>query len=117
MKKDEIFDSVIDSSRGLSMAAIWQHLGVAVGGPTVPYEVRVTYFFEILDKLLREGLIKFARNDVCLSGDINSQIEEIRQALPCNPDEDDLDGFGCWFLISAPAGVVWIFENGFEQWT
>lgn len=116
MNKDRIFNNVIQSSAGLSIGAIWQHLGVEVAALSVPYEVRVSCFFEILEKLLRDGLIKLARNDSFLVGDINSQINEIRRAWPQSPGEDDLDGFGYWFF-TAPAGVVWIFENGVETWT
>ncbi|MFV0889404.1 DUF596 domain-containing protein [Metapseudomonas otitidis] len=41
----------------------------------------------------------------------------LREAWPDTPGEDDLDGFGIWFLTDAPAGVVWIGQDGSEFWT
>ncbi|WP_352161093.1 DUF596 domain-containing protein [Pseudomonas brassicacearum] len=52
-----------------------------------------------------------------LSGDANEQIDVLRCAWPICPEEDELDGFGFWFLTTSPASVVWLTSDGQEVWT
>lgn len=49
-------------------------------------------------------------------GDIEEQIDLIKLAWPVDPEEDDLDGFGFWFLTTSPAGIVWLTSDGQEVW-
>nr|WP_230474243.1 DUF596 domain-containing protein [Dickeya zeae] len=36
---------------------------------------------------------------------------------PSDDEDDDLDDYGMWFLVKAPAGVVWLTSDGRELWT
>ncbi|WP_411861012.1 DUF596 domain-containing protein [Pseudomonas sp. PDM13] len=63
-----------------------------------------------------EGDIKLACDGVFLVGPISDQLNVLRAAWPLEPSEDDLDGFGLWFLSEAPAGLVWIDSDGREFW-
>lgn len=115
--KDGFYAAVLDSSFGLSMGAVWQHMTTEMGGEDVAASGRKDAFFELMGRLLREGKARLATDGVFLSGDWREQLLFISEAWPENPGEDDLDGFGLWFLTDAPAGLVWIDADGREQWT
>lgn len=116
MKQDKVTESVRQSAFGLSMGAVWQHMTVELEKSGVSND-RVTVFFSILKCLMSEGVVKLASNGVFLTGDIDEQLNRLKESWPENPSEDDLDGFGMWFLAEAPAGIVWINVDGSEVWT
>jgi hypothetical protein len=114
----EICRAVLRSAFGLSMGAIWQHMTIELIGSSVDYAERVEVFFSIMECLMREGHIRLGCNGSFLVGDIQEQLKILRNARPKEPiEEDELDGFGLWFLTKAPAGVVWIDSDGKEYWT
>ncbi|WP_218278094.1 DUF596 domain-containing protein [Pseudomonas sp. OV226] len=117
MNIDFLCSAVLRSSFGLSMGSIWQHLGVELSSLKISDEERAEIFLEILRRLMLGGNLKLALNGEYLSGSVNEQIEIIKLAWPICPEEDDLDGFGFWFLTTAPAGVVWLTPEGQEVWT
>ncbi|AIO39721.1 hypothetical protein DM40_4712 [Burkholderia cenocepacia] len=116
MKLDKITESVRQSAFGLSMGAVWQHMTVELEKSGMSND-RVSVFFSILKRLMSDGVVKLARNGVFLTGDVDEQLNRLRNVWPENPSEDDLDGFGMWFLTEAPAGIVWINVDGSEVWT
>lgn len=109
--------AVLNSAFGLSMGVIWQHMSVELSGVSVSYEKRVEIFFFLIEWLMSEGHLKLAHDGVFLQGCIQDQLAALKGAWPDNPGEDDLDGFGLWFLTEAPAGAVWIDSDGKEFWT
>lgn len=77
-------------------------------------------FFDFLARALAEKKIKLASKGVFLSGTIMEQLDLFRTAWPKYPSDDkddDLDEFGMWFLVKAPAGLVWLTPDGKEVWT
>ncbi|WP_266158482.1 DUF596 domain-containing protein [Dyella silvatica] len=72
-------------------------------------------FFKILKCLMVDGHLKLAADGKCLAGSIDEQIDVIKSAWPMSPEDDELDGFGLWFLMGAPAGVVWFTSDGQEE--
>ncbi|WP_236032113.1 DUF596 domain-containing protein [Dickeya parazeae] len=77
-------------------------------------------FFDILARLLNEYKIKLAANGKFWSGTIEEQLGMLQTAWPQYPsddEDDDLDDYGMWFLVKAPAGVVWLTSDGRELWT
>ncbi|WP_434701884.1 DUF596 domain-containing protein [Pseudomonas sp. D1-36] len=117
MNIEKLCPVVLSSSFGLSMGSIWQHLGVELSKLAMSNEERAEVFLEVLRRLMLDGNLKLASNGKCLSGDVNEQIDVLKHAWPICPEEDDLDGFGFWFLTGAPAGVVWLTSDGQEIWT
>ena len=112
--------SVAKSSYGLSMGAIWQHISVECAELPDNYLFRKEVFFVLLTRLLNEGKIKLATNGIFLSDTVEQQIQTLKTAWPAYPFEDesdDLDEYGMWFLVKAPAGVVWLTPDGKELWT
>lgn len=97
--------------------AIWQHLSVELSKLVVSNEERAAIFLEVLRRLMLGGHLKLASDGKFLSGDATEQIDVLRRAWPICPEEDELDGFGFWFLTTSPAGVVWLTSDGQEVWT
>ncbi|HDR1569876.1 TPA: DUF596 domain-containing protein, partial [Pasteurella multocida] len=52
-------------------------------------------------------------------GSIEEQIDLFRQAWPDHYDENEMeyDIDNTWWITYAPAGAVWICEDGYEEWT
>lgn len=51
--------------------------------------------------MISDGVVKLTRNGVFLTGDVDEQLNRLKDSWPENPSEDDLDGFGAWFLAEA----------------
>lgn len=113
---DYIFKAVLKSAFGLSMGAIWQHMTIELSGVSIDHKERVDIFFSLVERLMSKGHLKLARDGVYLVGNVQDQLNVLKAAWPDSPGEDDLDGFGLWFLTEAPAGVVWIDSQGKEYW-
>ncbi|EQB0428997.1 DUF596 domain-containing protein [Pseudomonas aeruginosa] len=112
-----IYEPVLRSAFGISMGVIWQHMTVELLDSSVEYAHRVNLFFSLMERLMLEGNIKLAHDGLFLVGTIQDQLNVLKDAWPEYPGEDDLDGFGLWFVTEAPAGVVWIDSDGKEFWT
>jgi len=112
-----LYEDVLRSSFGLSMAAIWQHMTVFVSDLNLDFSERTDIFFELLERLLSEDKIRFASNGEFWDESVDFQLNKLKCRWPKNPECDDLDGFGIWFLTEANVGVVWISDNGQSVWT
>jgi hypothetical protein len=117
---NEIYASVAESSYGLSMGAIWQHISIECSELPDNYSFRKKVFFVILSNLLNDKKIKLATNGMLLTNPVEQQIKMLQEAWPSYPyedEDDDLDEYGMWFLVKAPVGVVWLTPDGGELWT
>lgn len=117
MNIDFLYSAILSSSFGLSIGSIWQHLSVEISHLKISDEERAEIFLELLRRLMLEGHLKLASDGNYLSGSIDEQISIIALAWPVHPEEDELDGFGFWFLTTVPVGVVWFTSAGQEIWT
>ncbi|QQB36366.1 DUF596 domain-containing protein [Achromobacter deleyi] len=84
---------------------------------SVNYACRVKRFFALMERLMMEGNLRLAHDGNFLVGSVEDQLNVLREAWPKELAEDDLDGFGLWFITEAPAGVVWIGSDGEAFWT
>lgn len=76
---------------------------------------RKQIFFWFLDKLLRDGKLKLAKNGKFLSGSIDEQLQCFYTAFP-ETEEQLIDQF--WFFDEGcPGGAVWILNDGTAEWT
>lgn len=114
---DILYRNILQSAFGFSLGAVWQHMTVELMEMSCDNPDRVSIFFSLLERFMLEGDIKLAYNGVFLSGSVSDQLNALKAAWPEEPGEDDLDGFGFWFLAEAPAGIVWIDSDGKEFWT
>jgi hypothetical protein len=117
MKYDEILSSVSQSAFGLSLGALWQHVGIALESSSGSCLSQKEVFFAILRALLSEGAVSLARNGILLEGSLEEQVSSFLRLWPIDPSPDDLDGIGLWFLTVAPGGLVWHAADGVDLWT
>ena len=104
---------------GHSMNAIWHVTPPECYGVELNFNQRKTFFFPLLQMLLDDGKIKLASHGRYLQGSSTEQISFFKKRFPKKQEEMEEDAFdGLWFLTEkCPAGIVWIHENGYEDWT
>ncbi|MEE9684278.1 DUF596 domain-containing protein [Lelliottia amnigena] len=115
-----LYSSVIKSSYGLSMGAMWQHVRIDCTAYSDDRLFRKKIFFDILTQVLKKKVIKLAKNGIFLTGTLSEQLALVHHSWPpysSEDEDDDLDEFGLWFLVKAPAGIVWLTSDGQEIWT
>jgi len=116
MDIDRTFKSVLSHSQGYSMGSLWQSLDVELSGGERTYQEQTDIFLLLPDSLLRKGQIRLALDGVYLEGNVAQQLQVLRQSWPSSKGDLEAD-MGLWFLVSAPAGIVWITPQGHEVWT
>ena len=116
LRLNTLYHNILQSAFGMSMGAVWQHMTVELLELSCGNPDRVNIFISLLECFILAGDIKLACDGTFLSGSIPDQLNILKAAWPKEPGEDDLDGFGFWFLAEAPAGIVWIDSDGKEFW-
>lgn len=104
---------------GHSMNAIWHVTPPECYGGELNFNQRKTFFFQLLQMLLDDGKIRLASHGRYLQGSATEQISLFKKKFPKNQEEMEEGAFdGFWFLTEqCPGGIVWIHENGYEDWT
>ena len=104
---------------GHSINAILHVTPQECNGVELNFNQRKTFFFQLLQMLLDDGKIKLASHGRYLQGSTTEQISFFKKRFPKNQEEMEEDAFdGFWFLTeNCPGGIVWIHENGYEDWT
>lgn len=116
MNDRDVFDSVLKHSIGYSMGSLWQSLTVELQDDSLPFEKRTDIFIRFLRELMQSGRIRLAIDGIYLGGSVDDQLGVLRKAWP-SPSVDEEEEMYLWFLAEAPAGVVWIADDGTEIWT
>lgn len=122
------YSEVICGLEGRALDVLWSNVKFAIDKDKLDYQEHLDLFMYCLERLMRAGRLKLAKNGVFLTGDINHQIEQFRSAFPSSgtAEADALEvgdlGAGIWFFSeSCPAGAVWVLRNdaGVEwlEWT
>ncbi|WP_434641346.1 DUF596 domain-containing protein [Klebsiella sp. I138] len=89
-----------------------------IGNVQFPFEEKRTYFFELLERFMTEGKVRIGKHGKFLDGSIEEQISRYRMAFPKTEDEWKKRNEEIWFYEEdCPGGIVWIHENGYEDWT
>lgn len=107
---------VVEHSFGYSMVSMWQALNGALAGSSVYFAAQRDIFLEIMLDILESGKAKLASDGRLLDGSNLEQVELLRRAWPSTREELESD-LCLWFLIAAPAGIVWVLDNGELCWT
>lgn len=107
---------VVEHSFGYSMVSMWQALNGALAGSSVDFSAQRDIFLEIMLDILESGKAKLASDGRLLYGSNLEQVELLRRAWPSTREELESD-LCLWFLIAAPAGIVWVLDNGELCWT
>ncbi|HHQ4307748.1 DUF596 domain-containing protein [Serratia fonticola] len=117
---DEEFKLFSEELEGSSIGTVWSAMSPDnFGREVLSYEEKKAYFLELLQRLIQEGRIKLASRGNFLKGTVEEQIALYRDAFPKNQEEMEDGAFdGFWFLTEkCPAGIVWVHENGYLDWT
>jgi hypothetical protein len=82
--------------------------------PTIKYD-----FLDFLIEIIRSGELKLASYGKFIEGSPEEQIKLIRYAFPQHIDPNDIEtDFGnLWWITECPVGAVWIYPDGYEEWT
>lgn len=110
-----------EALEGASMVTIWENIHPAslAGKVTLSFDEEKELFFWFIERLMYEGKVKFGNSGEFWTGTIKEQVSKFRESFPNSPEEMECGAFnGYWFLSDAcPAGLVWIHENGYQDWT
>lgn len=76
-------------------------------------------FFFLLERFMRDGMLKLARDSVFWEGSIEDQLKRFEEAWPEEYDDtvEEKDINGLWWYVFAPAGAVWVYSDGKLVWT
>ncbi|AGP45547.1 hypothetical protein D3C81_105590 [compost metagenome] len=109
----ELFSQELDGS---SVGTIWSAMiPENFNGKKISYDEKKGYFLELLQRLMQDGKIKLGKHDRLLDGSIDKQIDMYRKAMPSCEQEMY---YGLWFTFEeCPGGAVWIYDDGYQDWT
>lgn len=114
----ETKERILDYSKGLVLSAIFSEFQQIFGSVYDNPDIKES-FLSFLIELINDGELKLASGGKFLEGTSEEQVDVLRQAWPSEYDPDviekDIDSL--WWIIKAPAGAVWIYPDGYEEWT
>lgn len=90
------------------------YLGDIYQDPTIKEK-----FLNFLYELLESGDLVFVSDGKRMEGTHQEQIDEFRKYWPAEYDEKipEKDINCLWWWTEAPAGALWIYPDGTEEWT
>ena len=121
---NEEWEKIISAIEGSSAAALWDEANDNDLVRNASYEDRKQFFLSVMYRLMKEGRLKLGNKSKFLEGTIEEQVEQYSDQWP--KDESMLDKFDFQFIQDpqdgalyywAEGGFVWIYEDGFEEWT
>ncbi|ATF75041.1 DUF596 domain-containing protein [Pasteurella multocida] len=112
------YKRIVENNRGLALDGLFASFQVCFGDIQDKPEIK-EMFLELMADLMKTGELKLATKGKFLEGSIEEQIDVFRQAWPDHYDDKELeyDIDNIWWHVYAPAGAVWIWEDGYEDWT
>jgi hypothetical protein len=121
MLTEEQYKDRKETLEGASMVTIWEniHPNSISGEITLSFNEEKELFLWFIERLMHDGKVKLGSDGLFLTGSIKEQIDRFRVNFPNTPEDMEHGAFnGYWFLSDAcPAGIVWIHENGYQDWT
>ncbi|MFC1171754.1 DUF596 domain-containing protein [Pasteurella multocida] len=111
------YKRIVEENRGLALDGLFANFQECYGDIRDKPEIK-EMFLELMADLMKTGELKLATKGKFLEGSIEEQIDVFRQAWPDHYDENELEyNIDLWWITYAPAGAVWICEDGYEEWT
>jgi len=122
--EDHIYNEIIEAVEGSSANALWGFICRRILGTFVCYEDRKQFFLSVMYRLMKEGRLKLASKGTFWEGTIEEQLETYSSRWPKDESrlfkadfqliQDPQDGAVYYW---AEGGFVWLYEDGFEEWT
>jgi len=122
---ENVMTDLLEAVKGSTADAMWSYIRDDIPGVSSrTYDERKHYFLSVVYRLMKEGRLKMAFRDVFWEGTIEEQLQRYSDRWPKDENlldkvdfqliEDPLDGTLYYW---AEGGFVWIYEDGFEEWT
>ncbi|WP_025374276.1 DUF596 domain-containing protein [Advenella mimigardefordensis] len=119
---DDEWQEIIRGIEGSSAAALWDEANDNDRVRNASYEDRKQFFLSAMCRLMKEGRVKIASSGVFWDGTIEEQIQRYSDRWPRDESQLDkadfqlieVDGLLCYW---AQGGFVWVYEDGFMEWT
>ncbi len=120
---DEVMRDLLESVEGVGADAMWSYIREDIPGiSSKSYEERKYYFLSVMYRLMKEGRLKMASRGVFWEGTIEEQLQRYSDRWP--KDESRLDKADFQLIevdgalyYWADGGFVWVYEDGFMEWT
>lgn len=111
-------NEIITYSKGMALDALFTAYQISFGSIYDNPDIK-EQFLQFLVELIEDGELKLASQGKFLDGSSEEQVDVLRKAWPSEYDpnvmEKDIDHL--WWIVSAPVGAVWIYPDGYEEWT
>jgi len=125
IKIDDIqYAEIIEAIEGAGAHILWNLINRRKLGMSASYEDRKCFFLSVMYRLMKEGRVKIAWRGVFWDGSIDEQVQRYSDRWP--KDEADLFDVDFQFIEDpvdsglyywAEGCFVWIYEDGFMEWT
>jgi len=119
---EDIYNELVESVEGFTANALWSSICSWVLKKTTSYEDRKQFFLSVMYRLMKEGRLKMASRGVFWEGTIEEQLQRYSDRWP--KDESQLDKADFQMIevdgalyYWAEGGFVWVYEDGFMEWT
>ncbi|QNK34199.1 DUF596 domain-containing protein [Serratia sp. JUb9] len=116
---DEEYRLFSSELEGASIGTVWSAMiPENFNRENLTYEEKKLLFFEIVLRLMQDNKIKLGKCGEFLNGSAEELIAQYKSAFPKTEDEWKAKHEDVWFYEDdCPGGIVWLHENGDEDWT
>jgi|SRR5690606_39997197 len=125
MRIDDVqYGEIIEAIEGGGAHILWNLINRRKLGVSSSYEDRKFFFLSVMYRLMKEGRVKLASDGKFLEGTIEEQVQRYSDLWPKDEAElfdvdfqfieDPVDG-GLYYWVEGC--FVWIYEDGFMEWT
>lgn len=113
-----IRNEILNYSKGYHLSTFFKYVDHEFGGIKNNPDIK-NIFLKYMTEFMKSGDLKLANKGKYLEGEIEEQVYLFHQAWPDHYDENDpkYDIDNLWWYVYAPAGAVWIYPDGWEEWT
>jgi len=125
MKIEDVqYEEIIETIEGGGAHYLWDLINCRKLGVSSSYEDRKCFFLSVMYRLMKEGRVKLAFHGIFWDGTIEEQIQRYSDRWP--KDEADLFHVDFQYTVDADGnvvdmwpegGFVWIYEDGFMEWS
>ncbi|WP_332871898.1 DUF596 domain-containing protein [Serratia surfactantfaciens] len=104
---------------GASIGTVWSAMRADnFDRNTLSFEEKKNYFFELIHHFMAEGRVRLGKHGQFLEGDIEEQVTHYKAVFPKTEEEWKTKNEDIWFYEEeCPGGLVWIHEDGYQDWT
>ncbi len=113
-----IRNEILNYSKGSPLFSLFNQYQAIMGDIYEKPEIK-EMFLSFMTELIKDGELKLAKHSKFLEGSPEEQVDLFRKAWPksYSKDEPDKDIDLLWWICVAPAGAVWLYPDGWEEWT